>query len=95
MTGAQQRLVFGRDRDVSTIEEAMERTKSGTLRGNPCVAAFGPGPDGRVCGDCVHIWARGDTAGTYYKCDLRRVTGGAASDHRVGWPACARFEERP
>lgn len=94
MNGAQQRLVFGRDRDVTTIEEAMERTKTGVLRSNPCVLAYGPGPEGRICGDCVHLFARGDTAGTYYKCDLRRFSNGPATDHRVRWAACAKFEER-
>lgn len=37
--------------------------------------------------------AWGHTAGTYYKCDLRRVTGGPATDHRTSWPTCAKFEQ--
>lgn len=87
------RLMFGRDRDPGEV--AVERSKSGTAKSNPCVVAFGPGPEGRTCGECSHLFARGDTAGRYYKCDLRVITGGPGSDHRVRWPACARFEERP
>lgn len=94
MTGAQQRLVFGRDRDPGVIEEAMERTRSGTPTSNPCVAAFGPGPDGVTCSGCAHLFAWGDTAGRYLKCDMRRTTRGSATDHRAGWPACAKYEER-
>lgn len=63
-------------------------------QGNPGVAYFGPGLDGRHCGDCAHL-RRYRNAATWYKCDLRRDNrgghGGPAWDHRVRWPACARF----
>jgi hypothetical protein len=87
-----QRLMFGRDRDPGEV--VVGRTKSGSATSNPCVIAFGPGPDGKRCGTCSHIWARGDVAGTYLKCDLRLSTSGAATDHRARWPACAKYEER-
>lgn len=70
------------------------RTKMGTLTTNPMLALAGPGPEGRICRDCTHFFRQGGVAGTYYKCDLRRVTSGPATDHRVKWPACARFDER-
>lgn len=88
----QARLVFGRDRDPGVVEEVVGRTASGTPTSNPCVVAFGPGPAGASCRSCVHLFAQGGVAGRYYKCELRRVTGGPGTDHRVGWPACARFE---
>lgn len=95
--GAQQRLVFGRDRDPGVVEEVTveggPRNKDGSLKSNPLLVVYGKGPDGAKCGDCTHLFARGDTAGTYYKCDLRRVTGGPGTDHRVRWPACGRFKE--
>lgn len=91
---AQQKLVFGRDRDPGVVEEVVGRTKSGALASNPCVLFYGEGPEGRICFDCVHFFKQPGTAGTYYKCDLRRVTRGPASDHRARWPACARFEDR-
>lgn len=60
---------------------------------NPMLRLVGPGPEGRRCGDCVHLLAR-SLAKTYYKCELRSLSGSATSDHRVRWPACSRFEER-
>ena len=97
MTGSQ-RLRFGRDRDPGEV--AVERTRDGKGRlgapkSNPCIPAFGPGPEGATCGSCVHLFRQGGTAGTYYKCELRRVTGGPGTAHRVRWPACARFEAAP
>ena len=86
------RLVFGVDR----IPEAFPGAKgsSGTLKNNPCLAAFGDGPEGRTCQECSHFFRQGGVAGHYFKCDLRRVTSGPATDHRARWPACGRFAER-
>ena len=88
------KLVFGVDRDPGVIEDSGARTKSGTLRFNPVRVALGPGPEGAICGDCTHFYRVGGVAGRYYKCDLRKNTGGPATDHRVRWPACAKYEER-
>lgn len=85
-------LTFGIDRDPGEV--VVGRTKSGAPTSNPCLIAFGPGPDGKRCGSCSHLFAQGGVAGTYYKCDLRKNTGGPATDHRYRWPACARYEER-
>ena len=69
---------------------------------NPCVDTFGLGPEGRICRDCIHLHGFKQSA-TWYKCDLRkwRSKGGKypgtiypGKDHRVRYPACARFEER-
>jgi hypothetical protein len=87
----QRRLVFGQDRDPGVIEEIVGRTKSGTLTSNPCVIAYGPGPDGATCSDCVHLFR---VSGHYLKCDLRKNTSGPATDHRAGWQACARHEKQ-
>lgn len=65
----------------------------GALKVNPMLALVGPDPEGRTCGGCSHLFLQGGTAGRYYKCDLRAVTGGPLTDHRVRWPACSRFEE--
>jgi hypothetical protein len=61
---------------------------------NPCVTMFGAGPAGAICKTCVHLFAPGGTNKTYYKCDLRHVTRGPATDHRVRWQACAKYQER-
>ena len=63
-------------------------------RMNPMVAAWGRGPEGETCAHCAHLYGK-QYANTYWKCDLRANTGGAATDHRVRWPACAKFEARP
>ena len=93
----QQKLVFGRDRDPSVVDEFLHvnaaRTKSGSLRTNPLLA-LGPGPEGAMCGTCGHLYRVGGVAGRYYKCDLRKSTGSASTDHRVRWPACVRYVER-
>lgn len=99
--GAQLRLEFGRDRDPGVVEEALERSaervsdgkgRKGAFKSNPLVVVYGPGPDQATCGDCRHLFRQGGTAGTYYKCELRRVSSGPATDHRVGWQACGKFE---
>ncbi len=61
---------------------------------NPCSLVFGYGPLGVSCRACVHLLHLDYHAKTYIKCDLRKITHGAGSDHRLSWPACARFEER-
>lgn len=59
---------------------------------NPCVRLFGEGPEGRKCKECALLTAHAFQR-TFYKCSLR-VPGGPATDHRVNWPACAKFEAR-
>lgn len=59
---------------------------------NPMLVLVGADPAGRKCRDCVHLVSR-SRARTYYKCELRSTSSSATSDHRVGWPACSRFEE--
>lgn len=61
------------------------------VKGNPCIAQWGTGPDGKTCKDCVHL-VRQRQANVWYKCRLRRNTHGRGTDHRTGWPACGKFE---
>jgi hypothetical protein len=66
-----------------------------TPSANPCIAVYGPGPDGQSCKGCIHLrYPILRSGAKYWKCDLRRVTHGRASDHRVSWPACGRYEAR-
>jgi len=60
---------------------------------NPCVRLWGPGPEGAKCKTCSLLLAKHHGAHTYYKCHLRRMTAGPATDHRVGWKACAKYME--
>ena len=56
------------------------------------VRVYGPGPEGRTCKTCRHLYYR-QFSKRYYKCAYREETGGPGSDHRVGWNACAKYEE--
>ena len=60
---------------------------------NPCVRLWGPGPEGTKCRTCAHLIAR-RWARIYYKCDMRRMSRCEATDHRVLWRACGKYERR-
>jgi hypothetical protein len=62
---------------------------------NPCVRLFGRGPDGTICKTCRHLFSHRPGKKRFYKCDLRECTNGPGSDHRVRWPACAKYELKP
>ena len=49
--------------------------------------------NGKTCGDCIHAIAF-QAGARWYKCDLMKNTGGTATDLKVGWPACVKWEER-
>jgi hypothetical protein len=59
---------------------------------NPCVRAFGKGPEGAICKQCKHLF-RKRISKTYIKCDLRTYTNGPGSDHKARWHACSKFEQ--
>jgi hypothetical protein len=63
-------------------------------KSNPCVAAFGAGPAGKICKSCVRFQSDDYHGVTYHKCELRGMTHGPGTDHRVKWPACSKYEER-
>ena len=58
---------------------------------NPLIAVFGPGPGGARCKTCRHLFCN-ERSRRYYKCDLRRCSHGPATDHRINWPACGKYE---
>ena len=58
---------------------------------NPCVRAYGPGPQGATCKYCKHLY-RKHYSKTYIKCRLRDDTNGPGTDHKAGWSACAKYE---
>jgi len=65
---------------------------------NPCVRLYGAGLVDTTCKDCVHLRYRVgpdvNPNARHWKCDLRKVTNGPATDHKVRWPSCARYEKR-
>ena len=65
------------------------------VKGNPLIAVYGPGPEDKRCGDCDHLYRVEGIASHVLKCELRRNTRGAATDHRARWPSCGRFDANP
>lgn len=63
---------------------------------NPCLALYGMGVEGQTCKGCVHLRYRPqrNPAQRFWKCDLRRLTEGRGSDHKVNWQSCARYAQR-
>lgn len=63
---------------------------------NPCLALYGPGPDGQTCKGCVHLRypVERNPQARHWKCDLRKLSHSTATDHKVSWPACGRYEAR-
>ena len=61
---------------------------------NPCITAFGEGPPGQTCKGCVHLRYPLGFATRHWKCDRRTLTHGKATDHKVSYPACAKYEKR-
>lgn len=81
---------------VSNTETKLRRANP-----NPCVQVYGRGKEGVQCKTCVLLSKRTyagypglSAARRYYKCELRGDTHGAATDHRVGWDACAKYQEK-
>ena len=58
---------------------------------NPMRATHGPGPDGVRCKTCAYLSVHGRSR-NYYKCELRGVTSGSATDHRINWAACSLYD---
>lgn len=67
---------------------------------NPCVALYGPGPEGKRCRSCSLLLLRDNGNRRWYKCFYRRAgydvrkMGAASTDHRVSWNACGRYREK-
>lgn len=72
-----------------TAAEIRRKTRRPSV--NPMIVVHGPDPQDRQCQYCEHLKCLHYNRRNYYKCDLRVITGGAATDHRLKWPACARF----
>ena len=58
---------------------------------NPCVRLYGLREPAQKCKNCVLLAYHRCARRKYFKCKLRGFTHGPGTDHRVNWPACARF----
>lgn len=87
-----------------TLEQAlvMKRGKAPSDRAGLVALRLGRGvhphigaplrvPAGETCGSCGHHVVK-RYAGTYHKCELSKDTNGGATDIRVRWPACNKWE---
>lgn len=51
---------------------------------------YGTTPGAR-CKTCRHLYVK-RMGGTYYKCNLARITAGPGTDWRTGYDACGKWE---
>jgi hypothetical protein len=58
---------------------------------NPMLG-FGFGPTDKRCKHCAFLIKKVYDK-NYYKCKYRNNSNSAATDHRINWPACAKFIE--
>jgi len=72
-------LIFGKH----TLADAEKMAPRPT---NPCLSLYGE-KLGYTCKNCKHL-----TGGRFHKCDLRKMSQSATTDHRVNWPACKKWE---
>lgn len=81
-----------RQKCLSPEMEEWERDALARMEHNPMRRLLGPGPEGALCKSCVHLRCL-RYANRYYKCDLRNLAHGPATDQRVNWKACAKWEK--
>lgn len=60
---------------------------------NPCIALYGYGPQGEQCKTCALLFTH-HVGSKYHKCSLRRFSHSEATDHRVRWSACGKWEAK-
>lgn len=47
---------------------------------------------GATCGNCAQLYGNHGHASTYWKCGAVPRTGGPATDVRLKWPACDKWQ---
>jgi hypothetical protein len=84
---------------VPEPHDAMSATRRLTARKNLDLA-LGRNPatgcplltTGETCGDCAHHVVWGHRSRNYHKCNQVHITNGPATDIRLSWPACTKFQ---
>lgn len=59
---------------------------------NPMVVLYGKGP-AEKCKSCNNLIRIQPGQNKYYKCELRGITHGPGTDHRVNYRACAMYKK--
>lgn len=67
------------------------RNREALAKGRHPVTKVALANNGKTCGDCEHHVVAGGHAKRYHKCEFND-TNGPATDIRVSWPACIRYE---
>lgn len=71
-----------------------ERNPARASNKNPMVRKHGLGPEQQTCVGCWSLIRMKPNASTFFKCQRRGITSGPATDHRVGYDACAFFSPK-
>lgn len=77
------------------VEAWAERMKTDPRHGNknPLVRRYGLGPAGKKCLACDFGFFQSGGSRKFYKCRLRGVSNGQATDHSSRFDACAKFKQ--
>lgn len=70
--------------------DALKQTQGGNP--NPMVVALGFGQKGKRCGTCAYCIR---TRPKHFKCRWITLDGGAQTDIRARWDACAQYKSVP
>ena len=97
------RPVFGVDRDPGVVEGLPAGSENRVKNGKGRLGAFkvnpifvhGPGPEGRIFRDCVHLSLRAGRRGRTTSATSAVIPAAPPPTTASGGPRCARFEEAP
>lgn len=79
------------------LEEWKKQMEADPRHGNknPMVRKYGLGPTGKKCLTCKLGFFNAGGSRKFYKCRLRGVTNGQATDHSSRFQACIKYEADP
>ncbi len=55
---------------------------------------YGSGPKTETCRACLHLTFHEGHTHRFYKCSKAKISHGPATDWRVAWPACGKFQKK-
>ena len=81
------------ERQTADIQAGHHPLTGGPLHPQADLTA-GCDPRGLSCGTCAHrvLMQSAESGKSWPKCDVSKMTHGAATDVRRWWPACTRWE---
>lgn len=89
------RDLFGNEIEVSEFARTPGDKNRKYRNARGYAAPPGSGPAGETCASCIHSYLHHRSGSkNWYKCNLVKPTKGAATDLRLKWDACSRFEKK-